>query len=154
VDGPVRLVDGGAYVGDTVRAFVDGAIQLDSVVAFEPDPVNFLGLTRELSLHQGVDAIALPVALAESTGAVSFAAHGTAASSIATQGTAVVQCAALDDVLHGWRPTHVKLDLEGAEPAAIRGMKRLLRADRPRLAISVYHRPDHLWTLLLQLAAL
>ena len=57
-------------------------------------------------------------------------------------------------MLHGWAPTHVKLDIEGAESDALDGMTGLLTAVRPRLAVCAYHRPDHLWTLLLQLAAL
>jgi FkbM family methyltransferase len=39
----------------------------------------------------------------------------------------------------------VKLDIEGAEPAAVQGAHDTLARHRPRLAIAVYHDIDHLW---------
>jgi hypothetical protein len=66
----------------------------------------------------------------------------------------VVQCVALDDALPVESPTYVKLDIEGAEPAALQGARRLLTRARPRLAVCVYHEPDHLWSLPLWVDAL
>ena len=83
-----------------------------------------------------------------------FLANGATSSAIDASGDIAVQCVALDDVLHGESPTHVKLDLEGWEPDALTGMEGLLVSARPLLAVSVYHAPDHLWTILLQLASL
>ena len=154
VDGPVSLVDGGAYDGDTLRAYVGAGVELTSVLAFEPDAVNFKNLAGELARHPGVRGIALPLALGQKTETVRFAASGATSSAIDASGDVTVQCVALDDVLHGESPTHVKLDLEGWEPDALTGMEGLLVSARPRLAVSVYHAPDHLWTILLQLASL
>jgi len=154
IDGPIALVDGGAFEGDTIRAYLDAGIAIESVLAFEPDPDNFGRLTHELAQHRSFAGLALPLALGRRTELLRFAADGTSAAAIAAEGASVIQCVALDDTLHGWTPTHIKLDLEGAEPDALGGMERLLEAGRPRLAVSAYHRPDHLWTLLLQLAAL
>jgi FkbM family methyltransferase len=39
----------------------------------------------------------------------------------------------------------VKMDIEGAELAALAGATGLLARHRPRLAVSAYHRPAHLW---------
>jgi hypothetical protein len=39
------------------------------------------------------------------------------------------------------------MDIEGAEEEALRGAEGLLRADAPKLAISVYHRAADLWRL-------
>jgi hypothetical protein len=50
------------------------------------------------------------------------------------------------------RPTLVKLDLEGAEPRALAGAARTIAHHAPRQAVSIYHAPDHLWTLPLALA--
>jgi FkbM family methyltransferase len=57
---------------------------------------------------------------------------------------------ALDDLVADRRLPHVdflKLDIEGAEPAALRGASATLTRCRPRLAIAVYHDIDHLWQL-------
>jgi FkbM family methyltransferase len=154
VDGSVSLVDGGAFDGDTVRAYVGAGIDLASVVAFEPDAVNFESLVLELAGHPNIEAIALPMALGRKTELVRFQAEGASSSAVDASGEVVVQCVALDDVLHRCSPTHVKLDLEGFEMDALAGMRGLLRSTRPRLAVSLYHVPDHLWTILLQLASL
>jgi hypothetical protein len=60
---------------------------------------------------------------------------------------------ALDDVLAGWRPTLIKMDIEGSELAALYGARHLIAESRPSLAISVYHKPDHLWRIPLLLAS-
>lgn len=41
----------------------------------------------------------------------------------------------------------IKLDLEGAEERVVHGMDETLRRHRPQLAISIYHKPEHMWTL-------
>ncbi len=45
------------------------------------------------------------------------------------------------------RVDFLKLDIEGAEPAALRGATQTLSGSRPRLALAVYHEIDHLWQL-------
>ena len=154
IDGPVALLDAGAYDGDTIRSYLGAGVDLKSVLALEPDPANFRCLTQELASHTDLVALALPLGLSRGTELVRFTANGTSGATISESGTTRIQCVALDDVVQGWPITHVKMDIEGAEPNALEGMRRLLISTRPRLAISVYHRPDHLWTILLQLAAL
>lgn len=41
----------------------------------------------------------------------------------------------------------IKIDIEGSEAAALKGMSESIRRFRPQLAISVYHRPEDLWEL-------
>ena len=47
----------------------------------------------------------------------------------------------------GLRPDFVKMDIEGGEMAALKGMSRTLEACHPRLAIAVYHKPEDLWNI-------
>jgi hypothetical protein len=74
-----------------------------------------------------------------------------AASHINEQGETTVQTVALDQALPNFAPDFIKMDIEGAEPQALDGARQLIDRYRPRLAISAYHRPRHLWELLLQL---
>ena len=39
------------------------------------------------------------------------------------------------------------MDIEGSEEAALRGAERLIKRFKPKLAISVYHHPAHLWRI-------
>lgn len=45
----------------------------------------------------------------------------------------------------------IKLDVEGAEPEVIDGAKSTIRTFKPKLAISVYHKPEHIFSILLQI---
>ena len=53
----------------------------------------------------------------------------------------------IDDVLGGRKLTYIKMNIEGAEPDALRGGQKSIRKWLPRLAISVYHRPADLWQI-------
>jgi len=43
------------------------------------------------------------------------------------------------------------MDIEGAEPDALRGASELLRKHLPVLAVCLYHRSEHLWQIPLYL---
>ncbi len=58
-----------------------------------------------------------------------------------------VEAIAFDRFLGNRRPTFIKMDIEGAEPDALAGVSRHIRDDAPILAISCYHRQDHLWSI-------
>ena len=53
----------------------------------------------------------------------------------------------LDDILFDERVTFIKMDIEGSEANAIKGAERIIKTYKPKLAISVYHRKDDLWTI-------
>jgi FkbM family methyltransferase len=154
---PLRLVDGGAYDGDTLRRIADAAVPIEQAWAFEPDASNFAELARtvrRLSGQTGAAVECWPCALAGQSGPLRFAAGGGEASRLDEAGTTIVPAVALDDVLPGSRPTMVKLDVEGAEPEALAGATEMLVRARPQLAVCVYHRADHLWSVSREVAAL
>ena len=53
-----------------------------------------------------------------------------------------ISCVSLDEYLGDERVTFIKLDIEGAEFCALQGAERIIRKHRPKMAVSVYHRPD------------
>ena len=44
-------------------------------------------------------------------------------------------------------PTYIKMDIEGAEHKAIEGAKNIIAHNKPRLAISIYHKKEDLWDI-------
>lgn len=49
---------------------------------------------------------------------------------------------ALDHILDGEKVTFIKMDIEGAEQSALRGAEQIIRAQRPALAICLYHKVE------------
>jgi FkbM family methyltransferase len=148
---PLRFVDCGAFTGDTLAALESAGYRLDAVAAFEPDLANFNALAQVAGRWQS--ASLFPCGVAERNCRVGFAAGHGGASHLDDASTERVVCVALDEALQGFRPNLIKMDVEGAEPLALRGAAQTIARDRPALAISVYHHPEHLWSIAFQIDA-
>jgi FkbM family methyltransferase len=148
---PMRLVDCGAFDGDSLRQFRRHGYTFAQIVAFEPDPVSYRALSRQVAEWGG--GIVLPCGLAAETRLAGFDSTGTGSSRMSAESGHVVQCVSIDEALPGLRPTLIKMDIEGAEPDALRGARQTIAAHRPGLAISVYHHPAHLWEIPLLVAS-
>lgn len=144
---PLRLVDGGAYTGDSLAAAHAANLRIDAWYAFEPDPENFRKLARSAASASASEALLFPCGLSNTLGQLRFSTGGTAGSRITDEGDSVVQVVSLDDVLHGIDPNFIKLDVEGSEREALAGMQNTLARTQPNLAISVYHKPQDLWEI-------
>lgn len=146
----MRFVDVGAFDGDSLRRAFSTQRNVEHAWAFEPDPVNFralVGTARELSGQHGVPIECWPCAVGAQSETLRFSAGQGEASRLDPDGAAAVQCIALDDALVGARPTFIKFVIEGAEPAALHGARGTIAHGRPRLAVCVYHSPEHLWSI-------
>lgn len=152
LDRPLRFVDGGAFDGDTIRQLRQAGVPLEAVAAFEPDPANFAALARTAKADPAEFAL-FPCGLWSGLTQLRFDANGSDGARIGGAGSVVIQCVALDDVLPSFRPTLLKLDVEGAEPEALDGARETIGKHRPTLAISAYHLPEHLWSLQQELAS-
>jgi FkbM family methyltransferase len=146
------LVDCGAFDGDSIRMFLDrtaGAFR--HIYAFEPDPKNRIGLERYLSTLRVVErerTSVVPFGVSDFNGAACFEGSGTAGSRLTTNpGADSIECRRLDDVLEDVPVTIIKMDIEGAEPDALRGATSIIRRARPVLAVCAYHKCEHLWSL-------
>jgi len=140
------FVDAGAHHGSVTQMFVQqtgGAFQ--QVIAVEPDPSNRARLMEELQSWLPGDprVTVLDFALAETEGKAQFHAGLGYASQISKTGRMQVTLRPLDAL--GLSPTFIKLHLEGAELAALKGARQTLLANRPLVAATIYHNADGIW---------
>ena len=148
------IVDCGAFDGDTLRAFARRCPEFGRIITLEPDPANYSKLCacRE-ALPNGHRVTCLCLAAGSERGLASFVASGSEVSRLGESGFEV-EIAPLDEILRNEKPTYIKMDVEGAEPGVLAGCIDSIQVHNPILAISVYHCPDHLWTLPLQVRAM
>lgn len=137
-------VDLGAYTGDTVAKFIRYTKGYERIYALEPDKKTFRKLEKNLS---GLENTYLYNAAAhEKSGKIAFAMRGGRNSSAAETGI-LTDSVSVDDILEGNRASYIKMDVEGAELAAIRGAKETILKYKPKLAISCYHRIDDIFEI-------
>jgi FkbM family methyltransferase len=142
----LRWVDVGAFDGDTLRNIrrVRGPkIVQDEFLAIEPDLNNFDKLVKSTT-SESINSLNLNAAVGDMKGLVSFEGEGSLSSKVSkpdSESNFVVPNFTLDDLLLAWSPTHIKMDIEGSEMQALVGAKRTLMKFRPRVAISLYHKP-------------
>jgi FkbM family methyltransferase len=147
---PIRFVDCGAYDGDTLRELFDRRLQIEAIAAFEPDPVNFQKLAQSAVSRVSNTAATVclfPCGVSSATTQIRFSSGKGSSSCASEKGDTVIQCVALDEALAAFRPSVIKMDIEGAEYDAMLGARRTIEQDCPGLALSVYHRAEHMWTI-------
>lgn len=150
------FVDCGCFDGATCFNFAGwcGHKGFDHIYAFEADKKNYEKCRETLAPLGKCDLF--PFGTADANKKVYFAAEAFETSRIISweeaekrnfEGVEEIETRALDDVLAGKRITFIKMDIEGAEYEALLGARKLIMENRPRMAISVYHKFEDFVTL-------
>lgn len=126
------FVDVGANVG--VMAFRAARLvgPTGKVIAFEPDPANAVLFLQGVAANGFAQVRLFPLALSDAPAV--FAMQGGSNGYLVAAGTTEVMAQAIpgDELLGGEpRVDLVKLDIEGHEPRALRGLARVLARHRP-----------------------
>jgi FkbM family methyltransferase len=140
------LLDGGAYHGSVTETFVKlTGDAFKQIVAIEPDPGSRAKLEAAFQSRLPNDprVSVLDCALADHDGEAPFHNGLGYASQLSDTGRKRVTLRTLDSL--GLSPTFVKLHLEGAELAALKGARQTLLLSRPIVAATVYHNADGIW---------
>jgi FkbM family methyltransferase len=137
-------VDGGSFDGDSIRLFIERVGgRYERIIGFEPDPKTFARLKANFASEPRVRPY--NAGLHRAGAVLRFDDAGTRGSILVESGGITVPVVSLDEIMQGHRTTYVKMNIEGAELDALQGAAQTLRRWKPKLAISSYHRADHLW---------
>lgn len=144
------LVDAGAYIGDTAESFLrelkkSGIKEYDAIYSFEPDKANYEKLNK-LNMK---NFYTFPVASSDKKEEVFFSSKGKGSSSgISEDNSGIsIKTDTIDEVLEGKKVTFIKMDVEGYELASLKGAKRIIENNRPKMAICIYHKRQDLWEI-------
>ena len=153
------FIDCGAYIGDTIQQLIKYYGKINTLICFEPNIENYNKL--QIYLQKNSDNIAdtilaLPCAVYNKEKFFRFKNAGVRSSIVNSEkeGDERVFSVILDKVLCNFKPTFIKMDIEGSELAALKGARRIIKKYKPDLAICVYHHPTHFWKIPLYLKKL
>ena len=145
LSGDESYIDVGAYDGETINQFLLKCNkEFEKIYAFELDRNIFLKLEKNLENFLRRNDISLFNIGAWDNREVITYRSGNFNSAIG-EGAESGSVAPLDDLLKDVRVTYIKMDIEGAEIRALLGAKKIITAQKPKLAICVYHKISHLW---------
>ena len=148
------VLDGGGCFGDTALQFAQAVGMSGQVHTFEFVPQNLAVLQQNIDLNPGYESrirIA-PYAMYSSSGShLAFQDRGPSTNlEMGHESSDGAETISIDDYvaqcgLEG--VDYIKMDIEGAEDAAIIGATETIRRFQPKLAISAYHKPDDMIVL-------
>lgn len=144
------FVDAGCFDGFSTKEFFRWCKDEGYAYCFEPDGINVEAVMRTLSDESGKYEL-IEKALWSKTTTLSMDARGNFATSVSESGGAGlpggIQAIALDDFLADQKVTFIKMDIEGAEAEALRGARKVITGQKPKLAVSIYHKREDILTI-------
>lgn len=140
------FIDAGALDGETTAMFFS-YVPKGHAYVLEPNPKTFNIIKERLTNHPNVECFPFG-AYSENT-TLSFDDGGETPSSgqISRNGSVAIAVRKLDDLLRGKKVTFIKMDIEGSELEALKGAEQIIRKQKPKLAICLYHRPEDIWEI-------
>lgn len=143
------FVDAGCFDGATTKHFFEWCGGKGYSYCLEPDMQNIASIKKNLNGESNYEII--DKALWSRTTRLSLDARGNFATSVVETDICgnlpKVGAVALDDVLGDKEVTFIKMDIEGAETEALHGAEGIIVKQKPRLAISIYHKPEDIFTI-------
>lgn len=144
------FVDAGAFDGETTEYFLKH-FEDGHAYVFEPNPRQYQIVQDRLRnvFPDSCQVELFPYGVHDENTTLRFDSYegDETSARISESGDVEIEVRRLDDLLGGRKVTFLKMDIEGSELAALRGAERIIREQRPKLAICVYHKPEDMWEI-------
>jgi FkbM family methyltransferase len=145
------VIDAGAYVGSFTLYASKIVGEQGKIISFEPDPINYQKLLRNIELNGEKNIIAINKGLYSRNDLLKFylGEHNTtliASKNLSKKQITELPVVQLDDVLKSLnihKVDFIKMDIEGAEIEALKGANKILESRDLELAIASYHFVDN-----------
>lgn len=132
--GNITFLDGGAYVGDTLKQIIKHYPDYKKIYCIEPNELHLKIAKRDFGELENVEFIncglgSQKIMMEESNTNTHHGSHDYQAQNINT----------IDNLINE-KVDFIKLDIEGAEQDTILGAKQTIKNQTPLLAICIYHK--------------
>lgn len=146
------FIDCGAFDGDTSIAFMKWSNErFKHIYCFEPDVNNYTICKNNLEKYiNREDITIINKGTWDSRKELNFSDTADVASHICDEGQHRIEAVSLDEeilVKRNEKVTFIKMDIEGAELKTLKGARRIISEQHPKLAICVYHRPEDIFEI-------
>lgn len=133
------FVDAGCFNGDTVKDFIQWTNgNYGKVYAIEPMENMYKLITETYKNTPNIEIY--NYAVWNKIEKLTFSDQGDASKYI-PDGSITVKAMDLDTILAEKKVTYLKMDVEGSELNALQGAQNIIKCQKPRLAICIYHKP-------------
>lgn len=146
------FLDVGGYNGNTTKDFFMWAKNAKKSYIFEPHPALFDEIRHTFEKESRV--IVYNYAASDKEESQYFKTDETpegkiwGGSRISEKGTLEIKTKKIDTLCEcNDKITFIKMDVEGSELQALMGAKNIICRDKPKLAISLYHKPEDIFDL-------
>lgn len=144
------VFDVGAHCGVSAYYFSKLVGPRGKVIAFEPDPVNYSFLVRNIERHKLTNVEPVQVAISDKCGSQEFNCEGATGSGLthhiprACVGKVVnVETITLQEAFSRWGSPHLcKIDIEGAEIAVLKAAAQFLPSTNSNFVLDTSHFVD------------
>lgn len=150
----INMIDGGACLGESLDSFKNYLNNHINMLCIEPELGNIKLLKEKITKMQLNDNIqVIEAGLWSEDTQLKFSSASASGlnvnCNINEQGDIVITTRAIDSICteQNFVPNFIKMDIEGAEVAALIGAKKIITKHKPILAICLYHHLDDLWTI-------
>ena len=117
------------------------------IIALEPDPKSMENC-KIIAKDQSLSIEFVAAGAYSESGTMSFSLDINGTSMITDAGNLLIPVIKLDDIVYGGKVSFLKMDIEGTEYEALQGARNLISRDKPLCAISVYHKPGDVLTIM------
>jgi FkbM family methyltransferase len=145
------FVDVGLFTGDTTEQFIQKVCgKYGHIYGFEFDPKNLAGARQNLAKYANITFSEYGLSNTPTSAKANLGLG--MGSNLSENGSDEIKLTALDDYFQSLpvgtvKPTFIKMDIEGAELAALQGAKGILAENKPKLAIASYHKPEDMYEI-------
>ncbi|MDE6851600.1 MAG: FkbM family methyltransferase [Lachnospiraceae bacterium] len=147
---PLVIIDAGACRGELLQSIKNNHLNCEKCYCFEVDEDNYRFLSEQTQrVESDIRKICLNKGLWSESKELYFEEGGDSASGkvVLYETDYVINAVSIDDYFGEEKCNYIKMDIEGAELPALAGGIRLIKRERPILAISIYHSLEDFWKI-------
>jgi len=146
-------IDVGLHNIKTIKDFIrfcdTGNVKYKKILGLEPDKECYENCVNAIGKLGYKNVEIIKKGAYSSKGIIKFDGDKGGISKIDENGSDAIEVVTIDELIcDDDIVTFIKMDIEGAELEALKGVAKTIRRNKPRLAISIYHKPEDIIDIL------